>query len=138
MAKQILKEKFFQEHPDNYEIYDKTIIVNTSMMNLEEQYQLRKIAKRYGLYYWVSDSGTNRILFPQTHENNISHVTGRIAYIEDIEIENKKEYIEFKMGSSDSFEYAIHMISEYLKETIDVKFEFNFQQKYYQIKILKH
>lgn len=137
MAKQILKERFFQEHPDNFEVYDKTIIVNTSMMSLKEQYELRETAKNYGLYYWVSDSGTNRILFPQSNEN-ISHVTGRIAYLEDIIIENKEEYIEFKMDSFNSFEYAIHMISEYLKETINVKFEFNLKTKYYQIKILKH
>ena len=137
MAKQILKEKFFQEHPNNFEVYDKTIIVNTSMMSSKEQYELRETAKNYGLYYWISNSGTNRILFPQSNEN-ISHVTGRIAYLEDIIIENKEEYVEFKMDSFNSFEYAIHIIGEYLKETINVKFEFNLQQKYYQIKILKN
>ena len=137
MAKQILKEKFFQEHPNNFEVYDKTIIVNTSMMSSKEQYELRETAKNYGLYYWISNSGTNRILFPQSNEN-ISHVTGRIAYLEDIIIENKEEYVEFKMDSFNSFEYAIHMISEYLKETINVKFEFNLQQECYQIKILKN
>ena len=136
MEKQILKEKFFKEHPDNFEVYDKTIIVNTSLMNLKEQYELRETAKKYGLYYWVSDSGTNRILFPQSNKN-ISHVTGRIAYIEDIMITNKEEYIKFEMDSYQSFEYAIHIISEYLKENIKVKFEFNLQKKNFNIKIIK-
>lgn len=136
MAKQLLKERFFKEHPDNFEIYDKTIIVNTSLMSLKEQYELRETAKNYGLYYWVSDSGTNRILFPQSNEN-ISHVTGKIAYIEDIMITNKEEYIKFEMDSYQSFEYAIHMISEYLKEDIEVKFEFNLQKKNFNIKIIK-
>lgn len=137
MVKQLLKEMFFKEHPDNFEVYDKTIIVNTSLMSLKEQYELRETAKKYGLYYWVSDSGTNRILFPQSDENNISHVTGKIAYMEDIIITNKEEYIKFEMDSYQSFEYAIHMISEYLKETIDVKFEFNLQKKNFEIKIIK-
>ena len=138
MAKQILKERFFQEHPDNYKIYDKTIIVNTSMMSLKEQYELRETAKKYGLYYWVSDSGTNRILFPQSNSiDNISHVTGRIAYIEDIIIEDKEEYIEFKMDSFNSFEYSIHMISEYLERRINVKFEFNLKKETFKITIIK-
>lgn len=137
MAKQILKENIFQRHSNNYEIYDKVIIINANSLDMEENYKLRQLARDYGLNYWISDCSTNRILFPHSNENNISHVTGRIAYIEDIKIKNTNEYISFKMDSYHSFEYSLHMISEWLEDKYDIEIKYNVKKSNFTIKIFK-
>lgn len=137
MAKQILKESLFQRHSNNYEIYDKVIIINANSLDMEENYKLRQLARDYGFNYWISDCSNNRILFPHSSKNNISHVTGRIAYIEDIEIENTNEYISFKMDSYHSFEYSLHMISEWLEDKYDIEIKYNVKKSNFTIKIFK-
>ena len=137
MAKQILKESIFQRHSNNYEIYDKVIIINANSLDMEENYKLRQLARDYGLNYWISDCSNNRILFPHSNKNNISHVTGRIAYIEDIEIKNTNEYISFKMDSYHSFEYSLHMISEWLEDKYDIEIKYNVKKSNFTIKIFK-
>lgn len=137
MAKQILKESLFQRHSNNYEIYDKVIIINANSLDMEENYKLRQLARDYGFNYWISDCSNNRILFPHSNENNISHVTGRIAYIEDIKIKNTNEYISFKMDSYHSFEYSLHMISEWLEDKYDIEIKYNVKKSNFTIKIFK-
>lgn len=132
---EILKEEIFQDHM--YNVYDEVIIINANQLTIDENYSLRQLARDYKFNYWISDCSNNRILFPHIDKNNVCHVTGRIAYLEDIEINNKQNYIEFKMDSIQSFEYALHMMSEYLKEEYDVKIKFNLKKEEFEIKILK-